>query len=73
MSSINEARKAVAGFLVPGLVMLGSALREGSDMGSGVSAAEWVEVIVAALLSSGVVYAVKNGASRDQTTSTPEL
>lgn len=70
---INEARKAVAGVVVPGLIMLGSALRAGSDQGSAVSSAEWVEVLIAALLSGGVVYGVKNGASASRTTSTPEV
>lgn len=70
---INEARKAVAGFVVPGLIMLATALREGSDQGTAVSTAEWVEVIIAALATGGVVYGVKNGASPSRTTSTPEV
>lgn len=70
---VNEARKAVAGFLVPGLVVLAGALRQGSDMGTSVSAAEWVEVLIASLATGGIVYGLKNGASPSRTTSTPEV
>lgn len=70
---INEARKAVAGFLVPGLVVLAAALRDGSDMGTAVSSAEWIEVAIAALATGGIVYGLKNGASPSQTNSTPQV
>lgn len=70
---INEARKAVAGFLVPGLVMLAAALRQGSDMGTAVSSAEWIEVAIAALATGGIVYGIKNADSPSQTTSTPQV
>jgi hypothetical protein len=62
---VDEARKAVAAFVVPALVALGSALLAGSDGGSGVSAAEWVTVVVAGLGTSGIVYEVRNARSDD--------
>jgi hypothetical protein len=60
---IDEARKAVAALVVPGLVVLGSALLEGSDGGSAVTAAEWVAVAIASLGTSGAVYSVRNADS----------
>lgn len=69
---IDEARKAVAALVVPGLIVLGGALLSGSDGGSGVTASEWVLVALASLGTSGVVYGVTNGSSPDPETSTPD-
>jgi hypothetical protein len=70
---IDEARKAIAGLLVPGLTVLGTAVLDGSDGGSAITAAEWIAVAVASLGTGGLVYAVRNGESADATTSTPEV
>ncbi len=70
---VDEARKAVAGFLVPALLTLLAALRADSDMGMSISVAEWIETLVAALLTSGAVYAIGNGESKDPNTSTPDF
>lgn len=64
-------RKAIVAFVVPGLVALGAALADGR-----VTAVEVVGVLVAALGSSGAVYAVPNTAppsssSTGSTSSTP--
>ncbi len=61
---VDEARKAIAGFLVPALLTLLAALRAGSDMGTSISTAEWIETLVAALGTSGAVYAIENGRNR---------
>lgn len=71
MQKIDEARKALAAFLVPALFVLGSALLADSDGGSTVTTSEWILVVIAALGTSGVVYTVRNGRSPDPTTSTP--
>jgi hypothetical protein len=68
MDKINQARKAIAAFVLPALGVLGGALTDGH-----VSPEEWIAVAVAALVSSGLVYQVKNGTSADPTTSTPEI
>ena len=52
---IAEARKALAAFLVPALVVLAASLEDGA-----VTAAEWIAVAIAALGTAGVVYAVPN-------------
>ncbi len=70
---VDEARKALAGFLVPALLTLLAALHAGSDQGTSISTAEWIETLIAALLTSGAVYAVRNGRSRDSSTSTPDF
>lgn len=67
----DEARKAVAALVVPALFVLGAALLEESHMGSTVSTFEWLQALIAALGTSGVVYTVRNGKSPDPTTSTP--
>jgi hypothetical protein len=69
---IDEARKAIAGLLVPGLTVLGTAVLDGSDGGSRITTAEWIAVVVASLAAGGAVYVVRNGESGDPTTSTPE-
>lgn len=52
---ISEVRKAVAAFLVPALIVLGGALTDGI-----VTPEEWVAIVIAALGTAGVVYAVPN-------------
>lgn len=52
---ISEYRKAIAAFLVPALGVLAIALTDGV-----VTAEEWVQIVIAALGTAGVVYAVPN-------------
>lgn len=72
LKKIDEARKAVAGLVVPGLAVLGVAVTEGSDGGTAVTTSEWIQVAIASLATGSLVYAVKNGKSKSPTTSTPE-
>lgn len=55
LEKIAEYRKAIAAFLVPALVVLGSALLDGN-----VTAAEWISIAIAALGTSVTVGAVPN-------------
>lgn len=73
MDKIDQARKAVAALLVPALVVIIAALLDGSDGGSRVTTSEWLTALVASLTASGTVYAVRNGADSDPTTSTPDV
>lgn len=52
---INEYRKAIAAFLVPGLTVLGASLADGV-----VTPQEWIAVAIAALGTSVVVGAIPN-------------
>ena len=70
---INEARKAVAALVLPGLVVVGTAVLDGGDGGSAITTAEWIAVAIASLGTGGAVYGIRNGSSPDPTTSTPEV
>ena len=71
-SKIDQARKAVAAFVVPALVVIIAALTDGSDGGNSITTGEWLTAAVAALTASGSVYAIRNGVSSDPSTSTPD-
>ncbi len=60
MNKITPYAKAVVGFITPGAVALGAAVLEGSPGGSGVTAAEWVTVAVACVVTGGAVFTVPN-------------
>jgi hypothetical protein len=62
LETIAEYRKGIAGFLVPGLLILGTSLLESSDGGGAVTPAEWVSIVVATLGTGLTVTAVRNGA-----------
>lgn len=66
LDKISTYRKAIAAFLVPALTVLGAALVDGVVTGP-----EWIAVAIAALGTSGVVWAVPNepqpGAQRSGT------
>lgn len=57
---VAEYRKAIAGFLVPALAVLGTSLFAGSDGGTAITASEWVTIAIAALGTSGAVALVSN-------------
>lgn len=57
VQKISEYRKAIAGFLVPALTVLGASLVDGV-----VTPQEWIAVAIAALGTSAVVAAVPNAA-----------
>ena len=58
---VAEVRKAIAGFLVPGLVVLVGALTDNSPAGPHVTAGEWLLVLIAALGTGASVYGARNG------------
>jgi len=60
MNSIKPYFKAVVGFVVPGAVVIGSAVLDGSDGGTAITGAEWVTAAVACIVTSGAVYAARN-------------
>lgn len=55
--------KAILGFIVPGAVVIGSAVTDASDGGSSITGAEWVTAIVASIVTAGAVYAKSNNPS----------
>ncbi len=55
IDKISEIRKAIAGFVVPALVVLAASLEDGVVTGP-----EWIAVAIAALGTGAVVYAVPN-------------
>lgn len=55
IEKITEYRKAIAGFIVPALVVLGASLADGV-----VSAQEWIAVAIAALGTSVAVGVIPN-------------
>lgn len=61
IEKIAEYRKAIAGFVVPALVVLGTSLADGV-----VTAQEWIAVAIAAFGTSIVVGAVPNALSDKQ-------
>jgi len=58
--TVKRYRKAIAGFIVPALVILGYAVTVGSDGGATVTAAEWIAAAIAALGTGSTVGAVNN-------------
>lgn len=59
--AIRDYAKAVAGFIVPGLAVIGTALTESSDGGTTVTASEWVAAALASLGTLTAVAWVRNG------------
>lgn len=52
--------KAILAFIVPGAIIVGASVLEGSDGGSTITQAEWITAIVACIVTSGSVAAVSN-------------
>lgn len=73
MAKLAQYWKGILGFITPGVVAFGVAVTEGSDGGTDVTQTEWVGIVVAMLLTGGLVAAKRNGPSSDPTTSTPQL
>ena len=57
---IGGYAKAVAAFILPGLVVISASLLDGSQGGTQIVPAEWVEALVASLTTFVGVYAVPN-------------
>ncbi len=60
MPNLAQYWKAILGFIVPGVVTLGSAITDGSDGGSRITATEWVTALIACVLTAGAVAAKAN-------------
>lgn len=60
MGKIAPYWKAFVGFVVPGAVVVGSAVTSASDGGSNITGAEWVTAVVACVVTSAGVWAVPN-------------
>lgn len=52
--------KAVVALVAPGAVLIGSAVQDGSAGGAAITSAEWVQAIVACIVTAAGVYAVPN-------------
>lgn len=52
--------KAILAFVVPGAVVVGSAVLEASDGGSNITASEWITALVACVVTSGSVATATN-------------
>jgi len=60
MEKLAEYRKAIAGFLTPGIVVVISALAPASDGGGAITVSEWLYVALAVLGTGTIVAAVPN-------------
>lgn len=47
--------KGILAFLVPGAVIIGSAVTSGSDGGTTITQAEWITAVVAMIVTGGAV------------------
>jgi hypothetical protein len=63
MGNVGKYWKAVVAFVGPGAVVVGSSLAAGSDGGSKITQAEWLTALIACVVTSAGVYAVKNKAA----------
>jgi hypothetical protein len=59
-SAVKPYRKAVAGFVTPGLIAIGYALLPTSPGGSGITSGEWSAAAASMLATAGVVWKVSN-------------
>lgn len=60
MEKVAPYWKAVVGFLAPGLLVIVSAVLEGSAGGVEITQAEWVTAVATAFITSAGVYTVRN-------------
>lgn len=56
----GEVLKAVVGFLAPALVFLGTAVLESSDGGTSITGSEWLQALIAAVVTSAGVFSASN-------------
>lgn len=61
LDKINEYRKAIAAFLVPGLTVLATSLADGV-----VTPQEWIAIVIASLTSTVAVALIPNEITDDQ-------
>lgn len=52
--------KGILGFIVPGAVIIGASVLDGSDGGSTITSAEWITAVVAMIVTGGAVAAKGN-------------
>ena len=64
MGNWQEYWKGILGFLVPGAVIIGSAVTSGSDGGTTITSSEWITAIVAMVVTGGAVTAKANAMSK---------
>lgn len=57
MANWQHYWKAILAFIVPGAVIIGSAVTGDSDGGSTITTAEWVTAVVAMIVTGGAVAA----------------
>jgi hypothetical protein len=65
--------KAIIAFLVPGAVVIGSAVTSGSDGGTSITSAEWVTAVVAMIVTGGAVAAGPANAPEHTTPAPPQV
>ncbi len=60
MHPIAPYAKAAVAFIVPGAVLIGSAVTEQSPGGAAITTAEWVTALVACIVTAGTVWGMPN-------------
>lgn len=70
MNTLAQYWKAILGFVVPGAVIIGSSVLEGSDGGTAITGSEWVTAAVACVVTAGAVAAKGNA---DAPPASPEV
>jgi hypothetical protein len=63
MDKVKRYWKAIAGFVAPGVVLLGASLSEQSEGGTTVTTSEWVAVLVTMFATAGAVYLAPKNAT----------
>lgn len=60
LALIGRYRKAVLGFIAPGVIIIGNSVTSASDGGSHITGAEWVTAVVACIVTGAAVARVRN-------------
>lgn len=63
---LAEYRKAIAGFITPGIVVVIASLAPASDGGAAITLSEWLYVALAILGTGSIVAAVPNAVTQKQ-------
>lgn len=66
LDKLAEYRKAIAGFITPGIVIIIASLAPASDGGSTITISEWLYVILAVLGTGTAVAAIPNALTATQ-------